>query len=226
MKKLAYRIAEWCYAHDIRRRWKVNKYLRGHHEVKLHLGCWTHLLEGWLNTDKSVRGCYLGAVYMDVGKSFLLPDNSVDFVYSEHMFEHLTLQQARNMLRECCRVMKPGGVIRLATPNIKFLLDLYLHPENEINKRYIEWAAKEGNTPAKSVYVINRFHTAWGHQIIYDYESLSLLLEEGGFVDVHLCEMSKSDHPQLNDIEGHFQTMPYDLCCLETMIIEATIRIS
>ena len=125
------------------------------------------------------------------------------------------------MLRESHRVMKKGGVIRLATPNIKFLLDLYLHPDGDLNRRYMEWAAEDGGIPSQPVYVINRFHTSWGHQIVYDHETLSSLLVENGFSDVHLCEMSKSDIPELNDIEGHFLSMPYEFCCLETMILEA-----
>lgn len=145
----------------------------------------------------------------------------MDYVYSEHLFEHLTLKQARNMLKECHRVMKAGGIIRIATPKLEFLLDLYQHPESEINKRYIEWAAKQGGLPPSPVYVINRFHTTWGHQIIYDYDTLVGLLEECGFKDVRQCEMSKSEHEALNDVEGHFHTMPYDFCCLETMILEA-----
>ena len=78
-----------------------------------------------------------------------------------------------------------------------------------------------GNFPALPIYVINRFHTAWGHQIIYDYDTLVDLLTESGFKDVIRCEMSKSSHPELCDIEGHFHVMPYDFACLETMIVEA-----
>ena len=36
------------------------------------------------------------------------------------------------------------------------------------------------------------------------------------------CEMSKSEHAALNNVEGHFHFMPYDFCCLETMIVEGT----
>lgn len=221
VKAILHPLAEWCVAHDVRREVKIRRYLREHDVVKLQLGSGIHVLEDWLNIDKSVSGCKAGAVYMDVGKHFLLPDDSVNYVYSEHMFEHLTLKQAKNMLKECHRVMKTGAVMRLATPNIEFLLDLYQHPEKDINRRYIEWAAKEGIIPAMPIYVINRFHTSWGHQIIYDYDTLAALLTESGFTDVVQCEMSKSSHPELCDIEGHFHVMPYDFCCLETMIVEA-----
>lgn len=221
VKRIFYPIVEWLVSHDVRRKGRVKRFICNHDVVKLHLGCYKNVLKGWLNTDKSLTGCQLGAIYMDVGKRFLLPNYSADYVYAEHLFEHLTYTQATNMLKESYRVMKSGGIIRLATPNIEFLLDLYQHPEKDINRRYIEWAAKEGIIPAMPIYVINRFHTSWGHQIIYDYDTLAALLTESGFTDVVQCEMSKSSHPELCDIEGHFHVMPYDFCCLETMIVEA-----
>lgn len=217
-----YPISQFFFEHDVSRRWRVKRYLREHRISKLQLGSGQNLLPGWLNTDKSVPDNWAGAIYIDVRERFPLPDESMDYVYSEHLFEHLNFIQAKNMLKECYRVMKPGGVIRLALPHIEFLLDLYQHPEKDINRRYIEWsAATDGRIPAMPVYVVNRFHTAWGHQIIYDFETLAALLTDFGFKDVIRCEVSKSSHPELCDIEGHFQVMPYDFACLETMIVEA-----
>lgn len=66
------------------------------------------------------------------------------------------------------------------------------------------------------------FTTSWGHQIIYDKETLICLLEETGFRDITPCEVGKSEHPALNDIEGHFKELPYEFDLLETMIFEAT----
>ena len=66
------------------------------------------------------------------------------------------------------------------------------------------------------------FTTSWGHQIIYDKETLIGLLEETGFRDITPCEVGKSEHPALNDIEGHFKELPYEFDLLETMIFEAT----
>ena len=89
VKAMLHPLAEWCFAHDVRRTAKIRNYLREHDVVKLQLGSGIHVLEDWLNTDKSVSGCRSGAVYMDVGKHFPLPDNSVNYVYSEHLFEHV-----------------------------------------------------------------------------------------------------------------------------------------
>jgi predicted SAM-dependent methyltransferase len=214
-------IAEFFVSHDPRRRFRVKRYLRTHETAKLQLGSGGNIMQDWLNTDKSVVGCLAGSVYMNVGKRFLLPDNSVDYIYTEHMIEHINYPQVKNMLSECYRVMKPNGVIRIATPDLKFLENLYQNPDKDNNKQYIAWAANKENLPLNPVYVVNHFHTSWEHKIIYDFDALAALLTESGFKNCCQCEMSKSNHEPLNNIEWHFNTMPYDLCCLETMIIEA-----
>ena len=202
------------------RRKKVKKYLDNSPEPKLQIGCDTNLLTGWLNSGISLKECWFG-IYLDAGKPFPFPESSFNFVFSEHLFEHLNYQQATNMLKESYRVLKPEGVFRIATPDLQFLIRLYQEPDQPIHQQYIEYSAKQGNIPPSSVFVINRFHTAWGHQIIYDYDTLAALLTESGFKDIVRCEMSKSSHPELCDVEGHFHVMPYDFACLETMILEA-----
>jgi hypothetical protein len=112
--------------------------------------------------------------------------------------------------------------MRVATPNLRFLLGLYQEPDNPLHKRYIEYSAKNGVLPPTAVFVINRFHTAWGHQIIYDKETLSNLLEQNGFKDICECEVSQSSNPALNGVEGHFKSLPAEFNSLETMVLEAT----
>lgn len=199
----------------------IRKYLRGTQEPKLQIGCGANHLDGWLNSGIGLRECRAG-IYLDAGKHFPLQDASFDYIFSEHLFEHLTYPQALNMLKESYRVLKPGGVMRVATPNLRFLMGLYQDPEKPLHKRYIEFTAKNGELPPTAVFVINRFHTAWGHQIIYDRETLAKLLEQTGFKDVCSCEVSQSEHPALKDVEGHFKTLPVEYNQLETMVLEAT----
>ena len=203
------------------RKWKVKKYLRNTQEPKLQIGSGTNPLHDWLNTGVSVRECWTG-VYMDAGKPFSLPDDTFYYVFAEHLFEHLTYSQALNLLKESYRVLKPGGVIRLATPDLQFLLGLYQEPEKPLHKEYIEYSAKDGGIPATPVFVINRFHIAWGHKIIYDKDTLAELLKLMGFKDICWCEVSQSTHPALRNIEGHFKILPAEFNRLETMVVEAT----
>lgn len=202
------------------RRWRIRKYLKSTEEPKLQIGCCKNVLKGWLNSDISLR-CLHG-IYLDAGKRFPLWDDSFSYVYSEHLFEHLTYNQGLNMLKESYRILKPGGVIRIATPDLQFLVGLYQNPEKPVHKQYIVFSAKQGGLPADAVYVINRFHTTWGHQIIYDKKTLSALLEQVGFKNVRFCEVGESQYMALTGIEGHFKELGVEFNRLETMVLEAT----
>ena len=48
------------------------------------------------------------------------PDNSVEAIYSSHTLEHLYLREAERVIKECARVLKPGGVLRLALPDVEY----------------------------------------------------------------------------------------------------------
>lgn len=203
----------------------IQQYLAFESHPKLQIGCGPYRLPGWLNTDISIKACKAGALYLNAAEAFPIPDNSFDYIYSEHLFEHLTHPHAVNMLKECHRILKESGTIRIATPDFRFLEDLYLHPEKPLNKRYIEWSANGGGgtlpIPATALNVINKFHTSWGHQIIYSQEMLSRMLEEHGFRNIRVCEIGHSSKEELNNVESHFNSMPYEFYQLETMILEA-----
>ena len=81
--------------------------------------------------------------------------------------------------------------------------------------------SERGHLPAEAVYVISRFHTSWGHQIIYDRETLTRLLSQVGFKDIRPCEVGQSPHPALSGIEAHFNTsLGVEFNRLETMVVE------
>lgn len=200
---------------------RIRKYLEETPEPKLQLGCGNNPIEGWFNTGISQEELRFGT-YLDAGKPFPFLDSSFNYVFSEHLFEHLTYQQGLNMLKESWRILKPGGVIRIATPDLRFLLGLYQDPEKPIHRDYIAMTARHGGLPPTPVYVINRFHTTWGHKIIYDKETLSEFLLRVGFKDVCSCKVGNSAHSALNGVEGHFRTMPAEFNLLETMVLEAT----
>ena len=56
----------------------------------------------------------LRVVYMDATEPFPLPSQSFDAVHCEHVIEHVAYEAGMTMLRECRRVLRPGGVLRIA----------------------------------------------------------------------------------------------------------------
>jgi predicted SAM-dependent methyltransferase len=190
----------------LRRGKQIDAYVRAHDERKLQLGAGEHPHDGWLNTDLHGYG-HDDLVFLDVRKPFPLPDASFDLVYSEHMLEHLTYAEGQRCLRECLRVLRPGGVIRVATPSLERLARLY--DGGDVQESYVRWAVEtlepETDAPLPGV-AINNFVRSWGHRFIYDPQTLRHALAEAGFVDVEErtvgeLEQHLADRPEFNEYE-------------------------
>ena len=114
---------------------------------KLQLGAFDQGLEGWVNTDitphlvvakipglvhllRGVRllpehrfrqhreGIFAKLRYLNVTRRFPFRDATFDCVYSSHMLEHLDPRDANHCLKESRRVLKQGGVLRVAVPDL------------------------------------------------------------------------------------------------------------
>jgi predicted SAM-dependent methyltransferase len=94
----------------------LNRWLCAPGPKILNLGGGNVLFDRWLTADVVPRA----DVYMNVTQPLPLPDASVDVVYSEEVIEHIPLERGRAMLRECLRVLKPGGWLRLTTPSLDY----------------------------------------------------------------------------------------------------------
>lgn len=110
----------------------VEPYLREHVVRKLHLGWGSHTLTGWLNAD--LHRCSADVLYLDASRRFPLAEDQFDCVFSEHMIEHLSYPQGETMLAECFRVLRANGRIRVSTPDLSFLIDLYAMTSRQSNR--------------------------------------------------------------------------------------------
>lgn len=199
----------------------VARYVAAHPVRKLHIGCGDNLLPGWLNAD---RHPFSDAVLpLDAARVFPLPDAGFDYVFSEHLIEHLEYRAGLFLLAECRRVLKPGGRIRVATPDLAFLMDLYRRDKSELQASYVEWATASfvPDAPfAADVFVINNFVRAWGHTFLYDEKVLRDSLLRAGFEDVVRCALGASSDPELCGLENESR-MPPGFLRLESIVLEA-----
>ncbi len=120
----------------------ITSYFSKREAYKLQIGCGTNLINGWFNTD--LEPISNEVYYLDVLELFPFENSAFDYVYSEHMIEHITYPQCLNMFNEVFRVLKPGGIFRVATPNIERLVDLFSRNKTQSQIRYIEWSANVG----------------------------------------------------------------------------------
>jgi predicted SAM-dependent methyltransferase len=187
-----------------RGRWflSTRRQLAGH--TMLHLGCGSHILAGWANID------YDGSrdvVKWDVTWPLPVKSGVIKFVYCEHLIEHITRDQAKALMTECCRVLSRDGVLRISTPNLQALAEKYLTGEIE------EWR-DVGWTPSTPCKMMNEGMRLWGHQFMYDATELKTLMTECGFRRMVDAPWRQSDHVELKGLECR----PFH----EEIIIEAT----
>ena len=227
-----YKLVRWLVKRSITAFWRLyglitgreekalESYFRLHDTRKLHLGCGLNYLPGWLNTDINPGR---RRVRLNVTRPFPYANSTFDYIYSEHMIEHLPFKAGNTMLSECFRVLKPGGMLRLVTPDLKFLIKLYQETDKKIHQDYISWnaAAFIGEAaPHDALSVINNYVRDWGHQYIYDVTSLSGALKNQGFRDITERQISRSDDPNLQGLENE-NRHPAGFLALESLVLEA-----
>ena len=201
----------------------IRKYLSDNAVRKLQLGSSENVLDGWLCTDLHPPDPRV--VFLDASCRFPFEDSTFDYIYSEHMIEHLPYEQGLAMLKECNRVLKNRGRIRIATPDLRVVAGLCASELNEDQQRYLEWATREFLPEGRSdrpAFVVNNLFRAWGHQFLYDEPLLRDALTDAGFTDIRRCEIQESDVPVLRGIESHGRHIGEDNNRFETFVLEAT----
>jgi len=179
----------------------MKNYLETHEIKKLHLGAGPNVLDGWYNTDLSP--VHEGVYVIDVTKILPCDDKTVDYILSEHLIEHLSYEEGCYMLTECYRILKPGGKIRVATPDLEILMGLHSSEKSEIQKRYIKWHIDSflPGMEYNDCFVINNAFRGWGHQFIYDEKTLRKSMIDAGFTEIKRHNPGESDDENFKGIE-------------------------
>jgi predicted SAM-dependent methyltransferase len=141
---------------------------------------------GWLNVDILNVKPYIPADHKfkqwDVRQRLTwLADNSVDLHRVSHLIEHLTLDEAKIFLSELYRTLKPGGLVRIATPDLDIIVKHYYNRDmsffNAVEQppEYIQ-APTMGEKLSRLI-----FSGDYQHKAIYTFEMLRNFLEQAGF---------------------------------------------
>jgi len=86
--------------------------------LKLNLGCGHDIRQGYVNIDvKSIKGVDL---ILDISKDKLpFDDGSIDEILLKDVLEHVSYTRVEHVLRECYRVLKPGGQMYIQCPDME-----------------------------------------------------------------------------------------------------------
>ena len=105
----------------------------------LNLGCGSRYHPTWTNIDFVSSGA--GVIVHNLTMGIPFPKASCDVVYHSHLLEHFSKNTSVSFLRECHRVLVPGGIIRIAVPDLESIAKTYLHALNNAAGGEKEWAA-------------------------------------------------------------------------------------
>lgn len=158
----------------------------------LNLGCGSNIRDGFCNMDISMPFRWLISKkenfwLHDVTKKWPCSDNYWDGIYTQHMLEHLTYQGAINSLIESFRTLKSGGYIRIVVPDLEKYVSYYIGdvPNSEFEKfRY------------GAIAISNLCQNA-GHISVYDFELLSAVLKEIGWLNIRKVSFMEGTNEKL-----------------------------
>lgn len=90
----------------------------------MNLGCGSRYHSDWVNVNFTSTGP--GVIAANLNEGIPFPDESFDVVYHSHLLEHFTKSTAGDFLKECHRVLKPSGIIRVVVPDLEGIVRGYL----------------------------------------------------------------------------------------------------
>jgi SAM-dependent methyltransferase len=104
--------------------------------ILLNIGCGSTHHEDWVNIDMTSSHRRVRAVNILKGLPFV--NGSAAVCYSSHVLEHLSCEGARSLLLECMRVLKPGGIIRLAVPDLEGIVREYIRLLDQVTNKKMD----------------------------------------------------------------------------------------
>lgn len=161
--------------------------------VKINLGSGHWKLSGWVNVDLDMAS--QPEVCANLAGGLPFQDGVAALMHTEDFIDQLELPQAMGFLRECHRILQPGGVIRILTPDLEKLATLYLHERERL--KYL-WTEHVG-VPLITGTVGEIFNTGMrfaGHTFLYDAETFTRVATECGFAPCKVAYQT-SENPDL-----------------------------
>ena len=156
--------------------------------MKLHLGCATKALTGFINVD--IRDMPGVDMIDDISRLKKFLDESADLIYVSHVLEHFGRREYKEVLKRWHAVLKDGGVLRIAVPDFEKIVEHY-------NENH-DLELLRGFLYGGQNYAQNYHYCTW------DFETLSKDLISVGFKEVRKYEWSDTEHSYMDDFSQSY----------------------
>jgi SAM-dependent methyltransferase len=165
---------------------------------RLNLGCGEVFAAGWLNADfATLRWTVQRRRWpdwtFDATRRWPCPDDYFEAIHCEHVLEHFDYDTAIEVVVECRRTLRPGGVLRLSVPDVSRFVEAYCRLRD--GQRPADGFARFGSGAAG----ISRLTQCDGHLSVWDARTLISVLRELDFSRVDERSFGVSALPQTID---------------------------
>lgn len=138
----------------------------------------------WLNVDGFLDTNV--QFLLDFGRSWPIPDASLDGIFCEHVLEHFTLEDGIALLCQCVRVLKPGGTVRFIMPDAAQIMRAYFDdPQFLVDRR-----SPESGLAIETVNIY--FRQRYEHHCLYDWDLTEYAFKKAGFERVQRADYQVS----------------------------------
>ncbi len=167
--------------------------IRKQKNLMINLGSGGKGKHGWINTDMASHTADDGLA-LDIRKKLPFSDESARYIMVEHVIEHLDVfDDVPALLRECYRVLAPGGVLRLVVPDCERYCAAYaLGTRSSFLELGWDLDAMPSDIHTKMHILNHQFHQGGEHMFGWDFETMSFFLGRSGFNQVTKMSYGKS----------------------------------
>lgn len=117
------------------------------------------------------------------------PDASIDGILASHFFEHFDTQDALRMMKECRRVLVPGGVLRVSVPDAAYFRQVHA---DDCRENWMQLFGEGNDVSANETYMaVALFYVQ--HLQTYTEDALWCQLAEAGFTDVAIRRVGATE---------------------------------
>jgi predicted SAM-dependent methyltransferase len=127
---------------------------------------------------------------LDISEKLPFGGGCVDWVYAEHLIEHVPLLVAIRWLTEVRRILTPGGLLRITTPDLSKYALGYVTGDSFFAKqrRRLHIMRFGPPMPERPAFMFNQIFYLYGHRWLYDLDELRYVLARAGFASpVQAC---------------------------------------